>query len=350
VVQSLAGILIIGGMIVAFLWKAAFYINLILCLIITFALTYLTYNFSGNAVATIVVFFMGLFASWAIAAIGGLLTILEGFTISTLGFWGFFVGSSPSSIFSFGTVIQSIIASIVSTVIAVFVGGRLLSTKAFSTKPSRNKSQSRRSQNNAKKTESLVEQQSLQVETLPEKPRGSAKLELAKPVRITDEQEILETKNKIKKQLVTLEKNLASGKISEATGNKLRDELMKDFEEVDKNYAQDLKEEIKELQVESNVIENQITELDRTMDLLESQHELKIKEEEEVKARWRIRRIDKKEFKAKEKLLLNEMERIERTFDENSKRKQQLEKQRLSVNQSLQNRQEALKNLSKNES
>ena len=349
VIQSLAGILILGGMVVAFFWKVAFYINLILCLIITFAITYLVYTLNGNIVLTIIIFVAGLFASWAIAAIGGLLTILEGLALSAFGFWGYFVGSSPSSFFSFGTVIGSIVASIISTFIAVFIGGRLISSKSFSTRPSRNKSQTIRTQNNIRKTELLSEQKSIQIATIPEGPPVPVKTSPPKRVRITDEEKIFETKAKLNKQLETLETNIRTGKISETTGMKLKDELNSELKEIDKNFYHDLKEEIKYLEIESNFIKSQVADLDETMNALETQYKSKSKEEEEINARWRIKRLEKNEFKSKKQLLSKEIEEIEKTFDEKSRRKEQLEKNLISVNQFLEDEQELFKKISSSE-
>lgn len=118
-------------MLIAFLWKAAFYVNLALGLIITFIVTYLVNVVGKDAGLTAIVFFAGFIGSIIVAAIGGFLCLLEGFTLSTLGFWAYWVSGSPSSILSSGTIFGSAIASLFSTGIAAYLGDHALSLGIF---------------------------------------------------------------------------------------------------------------------------------------------------------------------------------------------------------------------------
>lgn len=130
-IQSVAVILIIVGMLIAFLWKAAFYINLGLGLIITILVTYLVNAVGGDAGLTLGIFVAGLIGSIIAALIGGFLCLLEGFILSTLGFWALWVSGSPTSILSAGTLVGSAIAGAFSTGIAAFLGDRAVSLGIF---------------------------------------------------------------------------------------------------------------------------------------------------------------------------------------------------------------------------
>jgi len=126
-IQSIGALLIIIGMVIAFLWKAAFYVNFGLGLIITLIITYLVHVVGKNAGFTATIFIAGFIATIIIAAIGGFLCLLEGFILSTLGFWTFLIGGSPSNILSSGALFESAIASLFSTGIAAYLGDRAFS-------------------------------------------------------------------------------------------------------------------------------------------------------------------------------------------------------------------------------
>lgn len=130
-IQSISVILIIVGMLIAFLWKAAFYLNLALGLLITFIVTYLVHVVGKNAGFTAGIFFVGFICTLIVAAIGAFLCLLEGFVLSSLGFWAFWVAGTPSSIFSSGVIFGSAIASLISTGIAAYLGDKALSLGIF---------------------------------------------------------------------------------------------------------------------------------------------------------------------------------------------------------------------------
>jgi len=131
-IQSIAVILILIGMLIAFLWKAAFYINLALGLIITSIITYLVHSISGNIQVVGIIFFVGFIGSLIAAALGGFLCLLEGFILSALGFWAYWcTGSSLINIFSSQLIIQSGIASVISTGISATLGNYAFSLRIF---------------------------------------------------------------------------------------------------------------------------------------------------------------------------------------------------------------------------
>jgi hypothetical protein len=99
-IQSIAVLLVLGGMVTAFLWKISAIINSIIGFLVTLVITYFAYTITNNFVAVIVVFAIGLGITSVMAALGALACILEGFGLSALGFWGFFATSSPSSALS----------------------------------------------------------------------------------------------------------------------------------------------------------------------------------------------------------------------------------------------------------
>ena len=76
-IQSIAVILIIIGMLIAFFWKVSFYINLGLGLIITILVMYLVNVVSGDTGLVLGVFLAGLIGSIIVALIGGFYACLK---------------------------------------------------------------------------------------------------------------------------------------------------------------------------------------------------------------------------------------------------------------------------------
>lgn len=130
-IQNLGVILILGGMVIAFLWKAAAIINFVLGFILTLAVTYFVYSITGYLSSTAFIFVIGLVVTGAMAALGAITCMLEGFALSALGFWGALAANSQSNLISSGTIIGAAVASIFSTGIAAFIGGRVFSTKTL---------------------------------------------------------------------------------------------------------------------------------------------------------------------------------------------------------------------------
>jgi len=152
-IQSIAVILIIIGMLIAFMWKVAFYVNFALGLIITILVTYLVNAVGKDVGLTATVFIVGLIGSIIIAVIGGVLCLLEGFILSTLGFWAYWVSGSPSSFLSSSVLLGSAFAGALSTGIAGFLGDRAVSFGIFKGKWSR-----------AKRTQTRLEEGPIEVE------------------------------------------------------------------------------------------------------------------------------------------------------------------------------------------
>jgi len=143
-IREIGAVLVIIGVLIAFLWKAAAYINFGLGLIITLLVTYFVYVVGRDMGFAVVVFFVGFIASAIMAAIGGFMCLFESFVLSSLGFWALFIGGSPLNILSPEAIFGSVIASIFSTGISAYLGSRafsmglikrLTSTKAKQEKP-----------------------------------------------------------------------------------------------------------------------------------------------------------------------------------------------------------------------
>ena len=166
-IQSIAIILIFVGMLIAFLWKAAFYLNLALGVIITVLVTYLVNAVSGDAGLTATVFLLGLVGSVIVAAIGASLCLLEGFILSSLGFWAYWVLGSPASILSPQILAGSAVASVVSTGVAAYLGDRALSLNVFD--------RIRKGTTFGKVKKTWKTNEPMEIEILPEKPFPSTK-------------------------------------------------------------------------------------------------------------------------------------------------------------------------------
>lgn len=164
-IQSIATVMIIIGMLIAFLWKVSFYINLGLGLIITILVTYLVNAVSGDGGLALGIFFAGLIGSIIIALIGGFLCLLEGFILSTLGFWALWISGSPTSVFSFGVLFGSAIAGAFSTGIAAFLGDRAVSLGVFKSISSKGIKETR------------ARGEPIEFEILPEKPEKTAEID-----------------------------------------------------------------------------------------------------------------------------------------------------------------------------
>jgi ribosomal protein L40E len=126
-IQSIAILLVLFGMLIAFLWKIAAIINFVFGFILTILLTYVIYTITNSLIPTAAMFIGGLMVTFVIAALAGLLCIFEGFVLSALGFWALFASGSPLNSFSTTNLIGSVIASVFSTGIAAYFGGRILS-------------------------------------------------------------------------------------------------------------------------------------------------------------------------------------------------------------------------------
>jgi len=72
-------------MLIAFLWKAAFYIELALGLIGTAIGTYIVFTLTNNVVWTLLAFFLFLMASFVSASAGAIVAIGDGFFMTWIG-------------------------------------------------------------------------------------------------------------------------------------------------------------------------------------------------------------------------------------------------------------------------
>jgi hypothetical protein len=124
-IQSLSLLLVLSGMMTAFLWKISAIINAIIGLLVTIALSYLAYTMTQNILTTILIFAFGIGLTFVLVAISAALTILEGFGLSALGFWGFIAAGDSTNLT--GGLITAIILSIITTAISAFIGARLFS-------------------------------------------------------------------------------------------------------------------------------------------------------------------------------------------------------------------------------
>jgi hypothetical protein len=143
ILQSLQGIsilIIIFGMVSAFLWKVAFYIQLALGLILTIIATYFVYSFTQMlrlpATWAILIFIIGIIASLIQAARAAIMAIVNGFFLTWLGtllFLAMGQALDPIGLITHlsGTIIISAIIAMILVAIAAYAGGHLTSIFKF---------------------------------------------------------------------------------------------------------------------------------------------------------------------------------------------------------------------------
>jgi hypothetical protein len=321
-IQSVGVLLILGGMLVAFFWKAAAIINLVFGFIITIIATYLVYSITADLGSTATIFIAGLGVTGVVAALGALACILEGFALSALGFWGVIVAGSPYNMFSMGAIIGAVVASVFSTGIAVFVGDRIVSTRALGMGKSsrRAKFKSVRQRPEQIQYENVRTPAPVKVKVLPEQPHTPKADSLPRPAMVVDRQEFTARKNQIDKQLENLKKETSKGKITEETSKKLQEELEKELYIIDKDLTEKLKEESEDLKRESLDIEIEIVKSRERLAALESEKSSYLKEKEELEARFQIKQIAKKEYKTKNRIYAEKIDQIDQFISQVNKR------------------------------
>jgi len=320
--QSTAIFVIIIGMLIAFLWKAAFYLNLALGLMITFALTYVVYTIIKDTGAAATVFFILLICSIAAAAIGGLLCLLQGFFLSGLGFFALWASGSPSNILV--VIGGSAIASAVSTGIAAFIGDKVLSLRIR-----RNRLEA---QPTTYPTPSEITRP-IEVEILPEETSSAVSsaptpITTLKPESVSTADDLLAKKNETLGLLRNLRKGLIEEKISEETYKKLRMEFEQELEGIEK--------ELKKLEEESKGIEAEIKKLQDEINSLESEKQSETKLVEELEARYLIKQITEKEYMERGAQQKTRIDSVNQQISKNKDEIIKLQRRRDSIIQILQ--------------
>jgi len=339
-IQSIGVILILGGMVIAFLWKVAVIINFIFGFILTLIATYVVHSITGNLGSTALIFIVGLGVTGVIAALGALTCILEGFVLSALGFWGSLAAGSPYSAFSSGTTFGAVVASLFSTGIAVFIGGRIVSTRTLGLgkKSTRAKFRSSGQRPEYYQYENVKKPTPVKVEVLPEQPSEPEANSYPRRAIIVDRQEFLVRKKQTYRQLENLKKETSKGKIAEGTSKKLQEELEKELYIIDKDLAEKSKEESEDLKRESLDIENEIVKSKDRLAALESEKSSYLKQKEELEARFRIKQIAKKEYKTKDKIHAEKIGQIGLSIGQVNERIVKLTERQRMVSLSLKNK------------
>lgn len=329
-IQSIAVLLVLGGMLTAFLWKISAIINSIIGFLVTLVLTYFAFTITEDFFAALVVFIVGLGLTSVIAALGALTCILEGFALSALGFWGFFAVGSPSNAFSSGLIIAAVICSVISSAIAIFIGGRLISTKSLGvgTKPlnlaasikfllgKRDSSQSR-SQYQRKVP--------LKVEILSDEKLAISNKSLQAPQYITKD-DFIQKRETINKQITKLEAEVKSGNINQEIAEKLRKELQENLLVNEQNYLRSSSAEI-------DGINQEISKLNNDLASLEKQRKDLFAQSKELDARFRIGQLrSKEELKSKQDALNQKVNLLEYKIAKSCERIEQLNDRKLAIN------------------
>jgi len=340
-IQSLGVILILGGMLLAFLWKAAAIVNFVFGFIITLIATYVAYTIGADLVGVGAVFLIGLMVTGVVAALGALTCVLEGFVLSALGFWGAFVASSPSSALSSGMIVGAVVASIISTAIAVFIGGRVISTSTFGAgkKPIKALFGKKGSSRYYRDRDYVAQRPApIKVQVLPEKQIFQ---ETGFPRRGTllDREIYSKKKTKTLKLLDKLEEETTKGKISKTTSDKLRSEIEKEIVQINEEYAHGLKRECEEHTHESAEINAEILKLNcRISDLTEEKKQI-LAENAELEARFKIKQINRKDYRGRIKTHTEKLDQINNEILASNNKIQKLKERQEEVTEILANNQ-----------
>jgi len=118
-IHGFASFLIIIGMLVAFLWKAAFYIELALGLIGTAIGTYIVFTLTQNVMWTIFAFIFLLIASFISASAGAIVAIGDGFFMTWVGIAIMLISQSG---FSSQNILLSALLAAILVAIAAYLG------------------------------------------------------------------------------------------------------------------------------------------------------------------------------------------------------------------------------------
>jgi hypothetical protein len=332
ILQSLSVLLILGGIVTAFLWKLSAILNIIVGVLLSIVLTYVVYTLTHNLVGTAIMFIVGLGITGVLAALAAIACILEGFTFSAIGFWGLLIGSSPSIAFSSGTIVEAIIGSIVSTGIAAFIGGRVFSTRTLNLGKKQKNTYSNKPKVSYQNTSYYSQHNQTEpskVKIIPEKEIKKADLmnEFPKEAVLIDREFYQDKKKRTQKQLDKLYTEVEKGKIDKVLSLKFETELKDELKSIDKEFKDALKGEIADHERELSELESQISSERTKLDVAESEKTILLKEKTELEARFSIRRISRSEFHDKNNKLSKKISNMDSLIKLRNMRMQKLREQ-----------------------
>ena len=335
-IQQFAILIIILGMITAFLAKLAFFVNLIIGFILTIVIAYLVFTFTGDFGITAILFLVGVGGSFVIAAIGHILTLIEAFIIIGVGIWVLLVSGSPSDAFSITTLIATAIGSAILTGISTSIGDVMLSSMIASRKVIK-KPRFQRTQS----TRSVVRNSTFpQKSTLKSTPTSSQKnilKERPSPPQIIQrifdrkKQNVRQNKMYTKKnketsivqktenmifdkresenKLNSLDQALEEKKIDQDMYSNLKTEFQNNLDKINAELTKNL-EEISE-EVDSCLNDNKKLEIEK---------QAKMEILKELKARYLVKDITKSDYKERDKVKKNQIDEIDDKIDLNIER------------------------------
>lgn len=334
-IQQFALLIIIMGMITAFLAKLSFIVNCVVGFILTIMITYLVHTFVGDFAITAIIFFVGIGGSFVIAAIGHIVTLIEAFLIIGVGIWATLVSGSPSSIFSTSTLIITIIASAILTGMSAGIGSAILGSVMSSRKSSKKSYAYARTKHNSITKSASPRNNSISKTNISSvKMKSSKKSVLPKFIhRISDrkKQRVIENKRhsykpKTKTLLEKTENLLIKTREVE---NKLKNlENALEEKKIDQNVFFDLKREfqnnLKELKSQLTInlqeISKEIESSSAENEKLERDKQAKLEARKELKARLLVKDVSKSEYKSKDNLKKAQISEIDTKLTLNNNR------------------------------
>lgn len=119
--RSIGALLIVSGVVMAFAYRVAYYLELISGFIVTLLASYFVWNITQNLVWTVLAFVLFIIGTFASAAAASMIAVLDGFVISLVGFVGLLFPPDISQITPTFIFMCAIYAA-VSTVFGVGLG------------------------------------------------------------------------------------------------------------------------------------------------------------------------------------------------------------------------------------
>jgi len=311
-IQQIALLVILLGMITAFLAKLAFFINLIIGFIITFLITYGVFTLTNNIMTSLVVFAVGFVVSFVIAVIGQILTLLEAFILIMLGIASLIVGGSPADILSTGTLIISGISSFFLTSVSAYLGSAILTSVFDKGKrlPGFLQSIKSRSVNGFQSSKSSSVSKTTEQTLGNYHKRNNS--EKSTSDKIT---ELLIEKRENECALKNLDKSLEENKIDQRV-----------YGELSKEFQYKLTQNNIELLDELETISKELKSLKTSLTYFEVEKKSKKETLEEIRARLEIKQMSRHEYMVTRNAKNNEIRELDFEIKERKERILELEK------------------------
>ena len=138
-----------------------------------------------------------------------------------------------------------------------------------------------------------------------------------KKIVLTKEKEYEERKKRVCSQLEALKKQTQKGNISKLISVKLKKELEDEIAKIENELVEKLREESEKIENELKIMQKNISELESKQNKIANQ-------KEELEARFRIKRIDRKQFNNQKNIFEQQIKQIVLEIELHNKRIERL--------------------------